>query len=66
MLAGFASPPTPPTGEAAADEYGMGAEPAAGAALAGLAEPAAELEGLACDDAGALIGGMTLPLLTGA
>ena len=66
MLAGFASTPKLPTGEAAADEYGMGAEPGVVAPLAGLPEPATELDGLACDDAGPLMGGMALPPLTGA
>ena len=66
LLADFASPPKLPTGEAAADEYGMGAELEAGAALADLAEPAEGLEGLASSDAGPFMGAMALPPLTGA
>ena len=65
---GTAPPPAPPilpTDDAAADEYGMGAELGAGAALADLAGPVAEAPDAACAGAALLSGGMAL-LLTGA
>ena len=64
-IAPLPAPPTLPTDDAAADEYGMGAELGAGTALGALAGPAAEAPDLACAGAALPSGGMAL-LLTGA
>ena len=64
-IAPLPPPPILPTDDAAADEYGMGAELGAGEALADLAGPVAEAPDLACVGAGLFMGGMAL-LLKGA
>ena len=64
-IAPLPAPPMLPTDDAAADEYGMGAELDAGAELAALGALAAGEPDLPCAWAGLFMGGMAL-LLTGA